>query len=147
LTDLAESEGIAERIEFAAPVPPGGVVDALLPVSAGLALIQPACLSYRLSLPNKLFEYVAAGVPVLASDLPVIGRFVRDNEVGLVAPPDDVGEIAAKLTEILQADRNDALRVAVRRADAEIQWSREADLLAEIYDQAAAAVESREGHR
>ena len=38
----------------------------------GLCLIQPICRSYELTLPNKLFEYACAGLPILASDLPVI---------------------------------------------------------------------------
>ena len=40
-------------------------------------LIEPVCRSYELTLPNKLFEYAAAGLPMLSSDLPVIGALVR----------------------------------------------------------------------
>ena len=77
-----QSEGVSDRVEFAAPVPPGKVVESIREAGAGLALIQPVCLSYRMSLPNKLFEYLAAGVPVLASDLPAIGALVPKHGIG-----------------------------------------------------------------
>ena len=76
--------------------------------------LDPASLpELRLSLPNKLFEYLLAGVPVLASDLPVLGGFVNEHGVGLVAEPDDPDEVAAKLVELIKPDRNRELRDAV----------------------------------
>jgi glycosyltransferase involved in cell wall biosynthesis len=139
LASLAAGEGVSDRVEFATAVPPAQVVDSIRGATAGLALIQPACLSYALSLPNKLFEYLAAGLPVLASDLPVIGGFVDGHGIGLVARAGDVEDVAAKLREVLAADRNRALRAAVAKAAAEIRWDRERGLLAETYAEAVAA--------
>ena len=42
-------------------------------------------LNFQFSLPNKLFDYLHAGVPVVCSDLPVAGRFVREEGMGVVA--------------------------------------------------------------
>jgi len=133
LVTLAEREGVSNRVDFAAPVPPSEVIEELRDAAAGLALIQPACLSYRLSLPNKLFEYVAAGIPVLASDLPVIGEFVRSHEIGVLARPDDVSDVAGKLRQVLEPERNLRFRRGAYRARAEIRWEREADLLVDVY--------------
>jgi glycosyltransferase involved in cell wall biosynthesis len=44
--------------------------------------IQPSCLSYKYCLPNKLFEAIFAGLPVLASDLPDIKKIVNDHDIG-----------------------------------------------------------------
>lgn len=49
----------------------------------GVCLIQANCLSYRLCLPNKMFEYIMAGVPVLASDLPDMRRVIDEGGVGV----------------------------------------------------------------
>jgi glycosyltransferase involved in cell wall biosynthesis len=103
-----------------------------------LALIQPVCLSYRMSLPNKLFEYVVAGIPVLASELPVIGRFVMEHGVGLVASPDDAKDVAAKLSEILRPERNHEFRLAARKAAEVLRWDSESRLLADTYMEAVA---------
>lgn len=48
----------------------------------GVSLIEPITFSYELALPNKLFEYVYAGLPVLVSDLPAMKSFVEENGVG-----------------------------------------------------------------
>lgn len=48
----------------------------------GVCLIQDSCLSYHLCLPNKLFEYIMAGLPVLASDLPEMRNVIEQGEVG-----------------------------------------------------------------
>jgi glycosyltransferase involved in cell wall biosynthesis len=136
LEGLAAAEGVADRVEFAGSVPPGEVVESLRGATAGLALIQPACLSYELSLPNKIFEYVLAGLPVLVSDLPVMGGFVSDHRVGLLARPDDPSDVAAKLAELMRPERNREVRAAVREAAAELSWERESALLGATYTDA-----------
>jgi glycosyltransferase involved in cell wall biosynthesis len=50
----------------------------------GVSLEQDIGLNYRLSLPNKLYDYMNAGLPVVASDLPEIGRLVREADFGIL---------------------------------------------------------------
>jgi glycosyltransferase involved in cell wall biosynthesis len=57
-------------------VSPTEVVDYVAACDVGLCLIQPSCLSYKLSLPNKALEYAKAGVPFFFTDLPEIGRLL-----------------------------------------------------------------------
>ena len=52
----------------------------------GLCMIEDTCLSYRLCMPNKLFEYLGAGVPAIVSDLPEIRRVVEQHEAGWIVP-------------------------------------------------------------
>jgi hypothetical protein len=61
---LAARHGVADRLDLRAPLRPEDIPEALgaLRPAFGLALIQPVCLSYRLSLPNKLYEYALDGV-------------------------------------------------------------------------------------
>jgi glycosyltransferase involved in cell wall biosynthesis len=139
LAGLAERRGVSDRVRLAAPMPPQRVVEEIAPAAAGAALIQPSCLSYELSLPNKLFEYLAAGLPILASEVPVIREFVERNGVGLVVAPDDPAAIAAAMTAIVEPKRNAELRVAVREASARLSWEREAEGLAKTYREAVAA--------
>jgi glycosyltransferase involved in cell wall biosynthesis len=139
LERLAAEEGVTDRVEFAGAVPPGQVIDSLRGATAGLSLIQPACLSYELSLPNKIFEYLLAGLPVLVSDLPVMGSFVEERGVGLLARPDDPSDVAAKLAELMRPERNRELRDAVAKAAAELRWEPESSLLGATYTEALAA--------
>ena len=138
LIALARELGVGGRVEFAAPVPPDRVVCAIAAAEVGLALIQPSCLSYALSLPNKVFEYVAAGLPILATDLPVLGPFVRDHGLGLLANPDDAEDLACKLEKLVQPETNHLYRTEVRRARRELDWERESRALIAAYREASA---------
>ena len=48
----------------------------------GLSFEENSCLAYRYSLPNKVFDYIHAGIPVLSSDLPEMSNFIITNKVG-----------------------------------------------------------------
>jgi glycosyltransferase involved in cell wall biosynthesis len=137
LVQLAETEGVSDRVEFAGAVSPDELIETISEASVGLALIQPICLSYRMSLPNKVFEYVAAGLPVLGSDLPAISALVNEHRIGLLAEPGEVEDVAAKLAEMLEPERNSAFRDAARAAAEELHWDREAERLADEYREAA----------
>jgi glycosyltransferase involved in cell wall biosynthesis len=137
LVALADREGVSDRVEFAGAVSPQELIETIREASVGLALIQPICLSYRMSLPNKVFEYVAAGLPVLGSDLPAIGSLVAEHRIGLLAAPGEVEDVAAKLGEMLDPERNSAFREAAREAARELNWDHEAVRLADQYRTAA----------
>jgi glycosyltransferase involved in cell wall biosynthesis len=137
LVALADREGVSDRVEFAGAVSAGELIETISGASVGLALIQPICLSYRMSLPNKVFEYVAAGLPVLGSDLPAIGSLVNEHRIGLLAEPGEARDVADKLGEMLDPERNSAFREAVREAARELNWDHEAERLAAVYRDAA----------
>jgi glycosyltransferase involved in cell wall biosynthesis len=137
LVRLARAEGVTDRVEFAGAVTPAELIQTIREADVGLALIQPVCLSYRMSLPNKVFEYVAAGLPVLGSDLPAISELVNEHRIGLLAEPGEVEDVAAKLGEMLEPERNGAFRDAAREAAGVLNWEREAERLAAVYREAA----------
>lgn len=64
----------------------------------GLSLDRPTVDNFRFSLPNKLFDYLHAGIPSVCSDLPVAGKFVRTEGIGEVVAPHRDDEGIAKAT-------------------------------------------------
>lgn len=64
----------------------------------GVHPLQPTCLNHALAMPNKLFDYVFAGLPVAVSDLPEMRRFTLDNGIGVVFDGRDPRAVAATLT-------------------------------------------------
>jgi glycosyltransferase involved in cell wall biosynthesis len=125
LRNRAEAAGVTERVRFEGAVRPDAVVPALHGSAAGLMLIQPICRSYELTLPNKLFEYAAAGLPILCSDLPVMAQITRGNDLGEVVPPSDPTAIANGLRRLLAPDRQAACMAAVARFAGTHTWARE----------------------
>lgn len=111
--------GLAERVHLVAPLPSEDVVPYAGSAAVGVSLVQPASLSYRLALPNKLFQYMAAGLPVLASDFPDVRAVVEGSGAGVVVDPTDLAAIARALRELLAdagraREMGDAGRRAVR---------------------------------
>jgi len=127
--------GTGERVHLLAPVPPDQVVDYAASADVGVSPIVPSCLNYRYSLPNKLFQYMAAGVPVVASDFPQVREVVRDSGCGLVVATSRPADIAAAVNRIL-SDPGRALAMGERgRAAVEerYNWSTAADVLLSVY--------------
>lgn len=130
----ASDMGLSDRVHFVNPVSSGQVVDFLRGVDVALipALSYP---SHEMSLPNKLFEYLHAGLPIVSSDLKSISAFLREFGAGLTHPVEDASALAAAVRTIL-ADRE---RYAAAAADpallARYSWTGQADQLRHVYDE------------
>jgi glycogen synthase len=100
--------------------------DELLPLTAsadvGVCILEPVSESVRLALPNKLFEYLGAGLPVVVSDMPEMRRVVETFDVGLVVPHDDSQVLAA------------ALRRALTDTESRVRWRANIPRVFETFD-------------
>jgi glycosyltransferase involved in cell wall biosynthesis len=85
---IAEYSRLHSNIHFHDPVPHDQVVSLVRSADYGLCLIEKASLSDFYCLPNKLFEYCFARVPVLASGFPEIRRLVEQYSLGACCDPD-----------------------------------------------------------
>ncbi len=93
---------------------------------AGLTLDKPTNLNYRLSLPNKLFDYIQAGIPVLASDIPEVKKIIEQYDIGLIIECHEPHHIAEKISSMFaDADRYSRWKANVKRAAACLTWSHE----------------------
>jgi glycosyltransferase involved in cell wall biosynthesis len=137
LRQLADRLGLGSRVTFAGLVPPPRVPE-LLATADILVLPNPAsAISTRFTSPLKLFEYMAAGRAIVASDLPAI-REVIDQEVhALLVPAGDAIALASAIRRLLADTRlRDSLARAARARVADYTWDRRAQrlevLLAEV---------------
>lgn len=96
-----ERENLRGRVYLLEPVPSTELLEYTSSADLGLCLIENAGASYYYSLPNKLFEYIAAGIPVVASNFPEIRRIVDANHVGLTVNPESEEEIVSAIKRIL----------------------------------------------
>jgi glycosyltransferase involved in cell wall biosynthesis len=129
---------VSDRLELAEAVAPGQVLAELRGATLGLMLIEPVCRSYELTLPNKLFEYAQAGLPILTSDLPVIGVLVEREQLGEVADPGDPEQVAAALRALCLPSRHARAVASVRAFAAANRWEDERAILARVYATAVA---------
>ena len=134
LREQVAEMGLGDRVHFVNPVGPGQVVDYLRGVDVGLipGLSYP---SHEMSLPNKLFEYLHAGVPVVSSELESLGEFLRENGVGVTFPAEDSAALAAAVRIILADPERYATAVADPDLVARYSWSSQAERLRAVYDE------------
>lgn len=119
------------RIHYRPPVPPSEVLAHAAGADVGLCLIEDICLSYRYCLPNKLFESLLAGLPVLASDLPDQADLVRSRHAGWVVP-NEPEEIAATLLRLVPGDVT-TMRNGLAERTRDLRWTHEADAILAMY--------------
>ncbi len=150
LVKVAREAGVESRLRFYGPVEPDEVVRWLSGADLGAAPIRNVCLSYYLCLPNKLFEYMLAGLPMIASDLPEMKRVVLGRGVGRVFDPEDPKAIA-RAVESVFADGSEveAMRRRALEAGREMNWAAQEQVLRGIYERLdeARAGESGAKHR
>jgi glycosyltransferase involved in cell wall biosynthesis len=131
----ANACGVLSRAHFLPPVEPESLLPLTAQADVGISLLEPSCENHRLALPNKLFEYLAAGLPVVVSDLAETGRLVREQRLGWCADPADVESVATALSAALAGARENGLKGRLRRAAAELSWARERERLLELYEE------------
>ncbi len=104
--------------------------------SVGLALIQPSMFNYIIAQPNKMFVYMVAGLPIVASDLPGM-KIIQDEECGILVDPGDVEAIADRIEELLQNESARLLRGGNGRKAAERDYNgeREMDRIMRFYEE------------
>jgi glycosyltransferase involved in cell wall biosynthesis len=105
----------------------------------GMCTVLPSTLNHQISTPNKLFESIGAGVPVIASDFTTMRDIVLgdpDGPLGAVCDPTSPQEVATAIHSILSMSPSDrtALRTrCIRAAAARWNWEVQAARLTELY--------------
>jgi glycosyltransferase involved in cell wall biosynthesis len=101
----------------------------------GFSLDKPVSLNYQLSLPNKIFDYIHAGIPVIASDIYEVKKIIQTYETGKVIDEVSPEKIANAVTEIFSDPAAyEKMKSNALLAAKELCWQKEKYILKEIYD-------------
>lgn len=136
LQTIAEEDGIKGKVIFKGRRPFQEMMQYTQNADLGLTLDKDTSINYRYSLPNKLFDYVQAGIPVLASRLPEVENVVATYKVGDFIESHDPKHVAAKIEEMLSnLDKINEWRQNALAASKELCWEKEKQkLVAVIHD-------------
>lgn len=140
---------LAERVEAASRRLPNVHVHEAVPyedvlahtsqADLGLVSVKPTCLSYLYCLPNKLFEYIQAGVPVLTNDLPDCAHLVRTFGLGGVVEDDSPAGWATAIRGL--RGRSGEFAEGLEAASLQLQWQKEAPKLLRAHGLVASAAD------
>ncbi len=122
IRSLVRSRGLEARTEMPGTVSQARVADELHRASVVAVPFLRSAMTERHTSPLKAFEAMAAGRPVVASDLPSSREFLTTGDNALLVPPGDAAALASAIAQIL-ADRDLASRLARRAFDDAARYS------------------------
>lgn len=137
LQRMVKEHGLQDRVRLIDRLPYEEMMQYTRNADLGLTLDRDTNLNYRFSLPNKVFDYLHAGIPVLATDLPEVAAIVRGHDAGVViARPDPAVIVHAVRALLRDLDRRAALRrnatFAARSLDGNVEKEKLKSLLASL---------------
>jgi glycosyltransferase involved in cell wall biosynthesis len=135
LADRLDEPGVTDAVDYVGVTPPEEARELVGTAKVGLLLLI-GTKAYENTLPTKIFEYMAEGLPVIASDVPLWKRFLDETGAGVVVPADD-GAAAGAAAARLLADPAAAAQMGERGrqvAAERFSWETEAQTLLALYD-------------
>jgi glycosyltransferase involved in cell wall biosynthesis len=123
---------LGNRVEFMGRVMPERLKLVTMSADLGISLEEDIALSYRYSLPNKLFDYIQCRVPVLCSALPEMSRIVDSYGVGISTTERDPEKIAGIIRYMLKERSTGTWMEALHRASLELCWENESKIYLEL---------------
>ncbi|TVR44145.1 MAG: glycosyltransferase [Bacteroidia bacterium] len=136
LKEMVKREKLEERVWFIDRIPPDELYEYTIHAKIGASLDKDTNINYRYSLPNKLFDYMMAGVPQLISNLPELESIVSKYDTGMMIKSHDPSDIAEAIKTMLSdRDRwkkwhNNSLEAAKT-----LCWENEEKVVQEVYRQ------------
>jgi glycosyltransferase involved in cell wall biosynthesis len=131
LREVARVAGVAERVTFPGRVPNEKIYRFI--EQADIGLIPHVRNAFTDStVPNKLFDYMLGGLPVVVSNARPMERIVLEEQCGAVFPTGDAEGLAAAVTSLAAPEVRQAASVRARAAaERRYHWERDADVLIE----------------
>ena len=138
LKKMADDLYLNDKITFIPKVPFEALRYYTSKASLGVSLEKDTNVNYRVMLPNKLFEYIHAGVPVLVSPMVEMKNIVETYGVGETIKNHDPKEIARHISEMIgNPEKLRKYRQNCKKAAIELNWENEKQKLVKILEKYA----------
>ena len=136
LKQMVVDLNIADRVRFLPRMSYANMMAYTQNAELGFCLDKDTNLNYRFSLPNKLFDFIQAGVPIVASHLTEIEKIIRRYDIGSFIENHDPKTIAATIQDALSdAERYGKWKQNLTVAAQDLRWENEEKALLAIYQQ------------
>ncbi len=133
LKNRVQEKQLESRVIFTGKVPHEKLRAYTAIADLGVTLDKPTNINYKFSLPNKIFDYIHAGVPVLASELPEVAAIVRNYKVGVVIPSVTPEAVANGIRDALSSVEYVTWKANALNAASVLCWETEEEVLKKIY--------------
>ena len=130
---LAEAVGVGDRINIKPALPPGDLIKQSRSADIGLCILDKVSNHNRYALPNKIFEYIMAGLYVLASAGPDVGAIIGDHSAGSTLSNTNPGSIADAIRKVGRTELKEARQRNLQLAKT-LCWEKEKAELLDAYN-------------
>jgi len=125
---------LQEKVKFVSRQTPENLAGYTRNADLGLTIDKDTNINYRFSLPNKLFDYIHAGVPVLATPLVELKNIIQQYNIGAFIENHDPVHIASTIKNLLENEKRLAeYKMNTAKAAADLNWETEKKVLFEIF--------------
>jgi len=132
---MVNREGLQNRIIFRNYVPIQLLISTSAQADIGAVLFEPTSINYKYALPNKFFEYLLAGLPILASNIDTLHYYINKYEVGITVNPGSVDSIAQGIVKMISNHAQfQRWKENARLAVNELNWGNEERKLINLYE-------------
>jgi glycosyltransferase involved in cell wall biosynthesis len=133
LKELCKTLSLSSKIEFLGRIPMDDLYEITRTAILGFSLEQDTGLNYRYALPNKIFDYIQAGVPSLVSPLPEIQKIVTDYNTGELLLEDTASDLAKHINKLIKTKvLLEKYHINCINASKELCWENESNKLIDI---------------
>ncbi len=129
---IKETSKEYKNIYFHKAVSPHVLLDYTSSADFGISTIEDTCLSYRYCLPNKMFEYLMAEIPVIVSNLNEMKRLVEFNKIGTVAKENSPNGLKVAIEEAVKLDKKE-LKTNIQKLKTIYNWEEQEKVLLNVY--------------
>jgi len=134
LKELVAELKLEMKVKFLGRLPLHQLHEVTCQADLGISLEEDLGLNYRFALPNKLFDYIQADVPVLVSNLPEMRHIVEHYQIGAIAETHQRKELAELIKSALfDQEKRLVWKQNLPRAAAELCWENEEKILQDVY--------------
>lgn len=137
LKKMVDEFQIQEKVKFLPKMPYQEMMQYTRNANLGLAIDHNDVLNHKLALPNKLFDYIQAEIPILSTNLIEVRKIIEKHKIGFVLENELTPVcLSYKINEIkaLQGAEFQKLKVNLLKAKKEENWETEVLILKQIYD-------------
>lgn len=130
----ADELNLHEKVKFVSRQTPENLAGYTRNADLGLTIDKDTNINYSFSLPNKLFDYIHAGVPVLATPLVELKNIIQQYNIGAFIKSHDPEHIASTIKNLLEDEKRLAeYKMNTAKAAADLNWETEKKVLFEIF--------------
>ncbi len=133
LKEKARQSNSAEKITFLGHVAYDRLHTLTSSATVGISLEEDQGLNYRFALPNKIFDYIQSGIPVVVSNLPVMAGLVKEYGIGKVLGEREPELLAQTLNEVISNQRKGYFAEYLQKAANSLHWDNEKQKFLSIF--------------